>query len=258
MRKNGWLLALVLLTSLACDSSSDSKKGDVQTDAADSQTQDETVQDLRADDSLTDALLDDSTVNDLTLDAEDAVSQDVAPDSTDVSDATPDVTQTCPEDLWELEGTECSQEGLQCGGENCVNICGFCNIMMCSGSVWSHLEAFPMECVAHDMDTCIYVEELWNGCVSDMTTCEEVESLYSYYVENAGASCTTDSDCQVLNGQCSYSLGGCYEAVNLNVTQEVLSSLGWQYGQLGCTSAVCDCAPPPSQAVCNEGFCQIP
>lgn len=83
-------------------------------------------------------------------------------------------------------------------------------------------------------------------------TCEGIEGEYRRVVDE-NASCSADSECMVLGGQCGVGLGGCYEAASADVSDE-LEELGRRYAALGCTSGVCDCAGPPLVA-CDVGRC---
>ncbi len=88
------------------------------------------------------------------------------------------------------------------------------------------------------------------------SACQAIESAYAARV--AQTTCSQASDCQILGGQCSVGLGGCYEIVNRSVTESELQSLGQQYQASGCTSGVCDCAEPPSRVDCVSGRCTAP
>jgi hypothetical protein len=84
-------------------------------------------------------------------------------------------------------------------------------------------------------------------------TCEGIEAEYARLIIS-NRSCAGPQDCQVLDGQCGVGLGGCYEAVNMSVSQDELGQMGRRYNVIGCTEAVCDCAPPPSPD-CQQGVC---
>ncbi len=47
----------------------------------------------------------------------------------------------CPADPDAAIGTWCATEGQSCGA--CTDPCGFCNVLQCSGGVWTRLEADP-------------------------------------------------------------------------------------------------------------------
>jgi hypothetical protein len=84
--------------------------------------------------------------------------------------------------------------------------------------------------------------------------CEQVEQEYNALVnENKG--CRADDECQILYGQCGVGLGGCYEIVNQNVSQEDLNALAAQHDPVECFSPVCSCTPPPERAACVENTC---
>lgn len=85
-------------------------------------------------------------------------------------------------------------------------------------------------------------------------TCTDVEDGYAALVA-ANRGCSQPTDCQLLIGQCSVGLGGCYEFVNHSITQSDLSALGQEFSSLSCTTAVCDCAPPPGVTCSTAGEC---
>jgi hypothetical protein len=71
--------------------------------------------------------------------------------------ASTDVASGCPsaDKLGSLAGTSCNQEGLTCGGETCTDACSFCNIVRCTGGVWTQEEAFP-DPSCNDAPACAY------------------------------------------------------------------------------------------------------
>ena len=83
--------------------------------------------------------------------------------------------------------------------------------------------------------------------------CNQLEDAYLEAVTGASA-CREDSDCQILNGQCGSGVGGCYEFVNMTLTQEDLDAIGRRFGAQ-CNGPVCDCPPPPNNIACNDGIC---
>lgn len=91
-----------------------------------------------------------------------------------------------------------------------------------------------------------------------LPTCADVAERYDLLVSTF-RSCTSDAQCQVLNGQCGTSLGGCYEAVNLCLDQSVLSELGAlnDVHTEGCVGAVCRCAAPPGVTCSAAGVCEL-
>ena len=86
--------------------------------------------------------------------------------------------------------------------------------------------------------------------------CMMVTDQYNIIVANN--SCSLPSDCQIVSGQCGVGLGGCYHAVNNDVVESDLVQLGQVYSTLGCTTAVCACAPPPTAAACVDSVCILP
>ena len=64
------------------------------------------------------------------------------PDGASAPDASAsDAGSACPPDHSAALGTPCSEEGRFCG--RCIDPCGFCNLLQCSGGTWTRLEAHP-------------------------------------------------------------------------------------------------------------------
>jgi hypothetical protein len=87
-------------------------------------------------------------------------------------------------------------------------------------------------------------------------TCATIQAEYDAIVARRG--CVEMNDCRIVGGHCYVGLGGCWYAVNATVMQADLDALGNEYSALGCTTAVCDCAPSPAGAICNMGICMEP
>jgi hypothetical protein len=85
-------------------------------------------------------------------------------------------------------------------------------------------------------------------------SCAQIEDAYQLLVMRA-KTCTENTECQILSGSCQLPLQGCWELVNMSLTQEDLSAWALLYGQTGCVTAVCDCPPFPTTPVCNNGTC---
>ena len=83
-------------------------------------------------------------------------------------------------------------------------------------------------------------------------SCESIEARYAQVVDEK-ASCAQPTDCRITSGHCGVGLGGCWYAVSGDVSE--LDALAVRYSDLGCTSAVCRCAPPPESASCVAGRC---
>lgn len=83
-------------------------------------------------------------------------------------------------------------------------------------------------------------------------TCASIEARYAQVVEEK-ASCEQPTDCRITSGHCGVGLGGCWYAVSGDVSE--LDALAERYRDLGCTSAVCRCLPPPESASCEAGRC---
>jgi hypothetical protein len=56
-------------------------------------------------------------------------------------DAGPPDAGGCPADPDRAVGTPCAPEGTTCG--RCLDSCGWCNILHCTGGRWQRVEAFP-------------------------------------------------------------------------------------------------------------------
>ena len=95
------------------------------------------------------------------------------------------------------------------------------------------------------------------NCVP-VTVCAKVDWDYTNLtVFDFGTKCGVDGDCHIVSGECGHGLGGCWHAVNQNVTQGELDHLGSAWADNGCgTVAICKCAPPPASATCEGGKCQ--
>ncbi len=87
-------------------------------------------------------------------------------------------------------------------------------------------------------------------------TCESLEDDYARTIEQ-GSTCSDSSDCHVISGHCGRGLGGCWYAVSADIEDE-LAALAERYSDLGCTTAVCRCAPAPDTIVCDSGRCAFP
>lgn len=83
-------------------------------------------------------------------------------------------------------------------------------------------------------------------------TCASIEARYAQVLEEKAA-CDQPTDCRITSGHCGVGLGGCWYAVSGDVSE--LDALAERYRDLGCTSAVCRCAPPPESASCVAGRC---
>jgi hypothetical protein len=88
--------------------------------------------------------------------------------------------------------------------------------------------------------------------VVEPESCESIEARYAQVVDEK-ASCSQPTDCRITSGHCGVGLGGCWYAVSGDVSE--LDALAVRYSDLGCTSAVCRCAPPPESASCVAGRC---
>lgn len=93
------------------------------------------------------------------------------------------------------------------------------------------------------------------SCSGAAGTCEDIEAEYDAIVEDpANKGCADVAECKVISGDCGVGLGGCHYAVAQKFDETPLDVLAMQYSDMGCTSAVCDCAAPPP-LVCVDGLC---
>jgi hypothetical protein len=88
--------------------------------------------------------------------------------------------------------------------------------------------------------------------VVEPESCESIEARYAQVVDEK-ASCSQPTDCRITSGHCGAGIGGCWYAVSGDVSE--LDALAERYRDLGCTSVVCRCAPPPESASCVAGRC---
>ena len=106
-----------------------------------------------------------------------------------------------------------------------------------------------------DCNSCTCTEDgplcTTEACPPD--SCDDIADSYNDLVQDARA-CDSDDACQLLYGQCGVGIGGCYEAVNMSVSQDDLNALGAAWSEGECFGPVCDCAEPPAVA-CVEGLC---
>lgn len=86
--------------------------------------------------------------------------------------------------------------------------------------------------------------------------CSDLQMAYDGLLL-AGVRCMRPGECHVVNGHCSSGLGGCYHALNVAVTQEVLDAVAARWVTMRCDvgAAVCDCPAPPRGARCDSGGC---
>ena len=85
--------------------------------------------------------------------------------------------------------------------------------------------------------------------------CEEISDKYSQTVENA-KECTSNNQCQKLNGSCAVSYGRCHEAVNLSLSQRDLDCIMENYENNSCVEMDCDCIDQGDVA-CISGICKF-
>ena len=84
----------------------------------------------------------------------------------------------CPADISSAVGTSCGTDGKTCG--SCSDPCQFCNLIICTGGVWTQEEAFPQQCTdaggpvcmpGHD-ETCNanpLSQSIWGTCTAGGT-----------------------------------------------------------------------------------------
>lgn len=109
-----------------------------------------------------------------------------------VDDACPD-----PSDWGAAEGTPCPNAGQYCG--ECIDPCGFCNLLGCEGGVWTHLEAFPPPpdtCTAFDCGSDLRCNAMTQYCFREIGTysCEPYPADCTSCDCLAGDECTGDAE----------------------------------------------------------------
>jgi hypothetical protein len=146
-------------------------------------------------------------------------------------------------------------------GAGCTAPCGCCGCT--AGGFCADDEAYNcvggscLEVTRCAAGECAVDDSLVAGCAG---ACADLQAEYEALIAG-GASCTAGVDsCVILNGHCSFGLGGCYHPVEDAVTQEMLDTIAEQWVANDCDegSPVCDCPPPPDGAACTDGACVIP
>lgn len=208
--------------------------------------------------------------------SDDAASADASRDSAATDSATldsagdsaqPDSTirdSTVPRDTGSPDtgGPDCAVIG--CGapvacGETCGEACGCCGCSPTGGSCGTDGDgaAFATNCPSgcYQQTACGDTGCAVTDGVAVCGSCGTVELRYQGLTEGSAQSCTDDTDCHVLPGHCGVGLGGCYHIVNTDTTSSELAALAAMYVAASCPSAVCDCAAPPTGALCDAGTC---
>lgn len=98
-----------------------------------------------------------------------------------------------------VEGMPCAVEGQTCGGP-CEDQCSFCNLLNCSGGMWTRLEVFPAPCFAcgtelqcvQDTEYC-HIEHPDVGGQPDTFECPSMP-----------AACAGDPSCACLGGEIAF------------------------------------------------------
>lgn len=139
-------------------------------------------------------------------------------------------------------GGPCTDGDVRCGYSDelwrCDGDRGCFEQIPCSEGCWSSANGSPA------------------SCIEDMS-CEDIAAAYEYVV--ALDSCSNPGQCVILDGHCSYGLGGCYHTVReQQVSQADLDELADAWNAAGCTGPVCDCAPTPTTGSCVDGHCVAP
>jgi hypothetical protein len=87
-----------------------------------------------------------------------------------------------------------------------------------------------------------------------LANCDAVAKAYLALFDDHRA-CREDADCQILDGHCAQGLGGCWYAVNREVSAGDAERLAARHRELGCSGGVCRCRQPPERAECRDGVC---
>lgn len=98
-------------------------------------------------------------------------------------------------------------------------------------------------------------------CTADLATCEEVEAVYEFLVNDYGTHCGFDTACHLVTGHCTEGLGsGCYYPLTTKVAFADLQALAIRFEELGCfdpDEPICECPPPPDRVSCENGRCDF-
>ena len=124
-------------------------------------------------------------------------------------------------------GIDCSNVG--CGappfcGSACDSPCGCCSCG--AGEAWCEDDGGSgiVSCDAtqgcYEIADCP-VDQVCYQAVGEAPICHSCATVAAGYqaLTQANTACTVAADCQVLNGHCGISLGGCYYVVNQQLTQ---------------------------------------
>ncbi|MEM7234250.1 MAG: dockerin type I repeat-containing protein [Planctomycetota bacterium] len=106
----------------------------------------------------------------------------------------------------------------------------------------------PYRCVPTGADS----PEHASICTSELSTCQEVEDLYTFLVRDFSNFCSGEDSCELLFGHCGIGIGGCYHFSNSEVSQEHLDALAARFQELKCFGPVCDCFRPPDRVECDD------
>lgn len=85
--------------------------------------------------------------------------------------------------------------------------------------------------------------------------CAEIAAEYAALTAPSMMRCGGAGQCQILHGHCGVGLGGCYYALNTNVSQRQLDDLANRWTAARCRGPVCRCTAPPTSVRCDSGGC---
>ncbi len=154
----------------------------------------------------------------------------------DTCEGLPTCPDACP--MAEPQDEPCGEVGLECGNPQGLR----CECVGEDTPAWDCRQQEPPS------------ENCQETCQEAEPDCEDIQAAYTAQVEGAAA-CQSDDQCQWLFGQCGLGLGGCYEVVNTDLSQQALGGLGADHLAGGCGAPSCeDCGAPPEVA-CQQGRC---
>ena len=166
----------------------------------------------------------------------------------------------CYADFYNLNG-----EIVDCyNGQTCIDLSGIdfgmCDMYMGIGYAYGQCQGisgcgWQVDGVDYSDAFFDSFEECQIECSED-SSCSEIEVEYNLLHSGEYVSCTQDSDCTAIWGDCGVGLGDCHysvnEAFNYNQSGDLVQD--WIDGD--CMESVCDCLPLPN-SICVEGACDL-
>ena len=169
----------------------------------------------------------------------------------------------CNADFYDMDGNfmNCYNDS----SDDCVDLSGIffgvCEMFM--GYAYINGECIGVSGCGWIIDGIDYSDAFYNSfgecqeaCDYSDITCSEIEYEYSLLHTGDYITCSEDSDCVSIWGDCDVGLGGCHYSVNLFYDYDQSNILVNQWLDSDCMQWVCDCMPLPN-SICNNGQCDL-